>query len=81
MEVDNPTTTKNNFAGKIPGFLLSGFYGTGGAGSMSDYGYYWSRTADNSQNARFLRLYSSGVNPADGLNKYYGFAVRCILNQ
>ena len=78
MEVDNPTTTKQNTAGKIPGFLLSGFYATGGAGTMGSNGGYWSRTANSSLGAYDLYLYSSSVVPTDIGRKYVGFAVRCV---
>ena len=81
MEVDNPTTTKNNSAGKIPGFLLSGYYDTeGGASFLGHRGFYWSRTADDAQYAYNLYLNTSSVFPAFSsiYGKYSGFAVRCI---
>ena len=78
MEVDNPTTTMNNSAGKIPGFLLSGGYYTGGASDLGSYGYYWSRTAYSAQLAYYLGMNTSGVYPASRNFKYSGFAVRCI---
>ena len=78
MEVDNPTTTKNNSAGKIPGFLLSGQYSTGGASTLGSSGFYWSRTANSAQHAYYLSLDTSSVYPTYGNNKYIGFAVRCI---
>ena len=80
MQVDNPTTTMNNSAGKIPGFLLSGFYVSGGASGLGSYGGYWSRTAGSAQSAYRLLMNTSGVYPAFYDGKYYGFAVRCILN-
>ena len=78
MEVDNPTTTKENSAGKIPGFLLSGLYFTGGASNRGSYGNYWSRTAYSAQYARSLYVNTSSVYPANYNDKYSGFAVRCI---
>ena len=80
MEVDDPTTTKNNSAGKIPGFLLSGLYYTGGAGNLGSNGRYWSRTALSAQYAYNLYMNISSVNPANYNNKYDGFAVRCLLS-
>lgn len=80
MEVDNPKETKNNSAGKIPGFLLSGLYNTGGAYNLGFYGYYWSRTALSAQLAYLLYMDTSVVDPANSASKYYGFAVRCIAN-
>ena len=79
MLVDSPTTTKENTAGKIPGFLLSGLYSTGGADGLGSYGYYWSRAAGSAQSAYGLYLNSSSVNPAVNYGKYDGFSVRCIL--
>ena len=79
MEVDNPTTTKTNANGKIPGFLLSGVYVTGGALSLGSRGYYWSRSANSAQNAYHLYLHASSVYPAVINTKYLGFSVRCVL--
>ena len=79
MQVDNPTTTMNNSAGKIPGFLLSGGYYTGGAGYLGSDGLYWSRTAYSAQSTSYLYMNTSSVYPAVN-GKYAGFAVRCILN-
>ena len=79
MLVDNPTTTKNNFMGKIPGFLLSGYYQINGVGSLGSYGQYWSRNANSAQHATFLLIHTSGFGPVNIDNKYLGFAVRCIL--
>ena len=76
MAVDNPTTTYDNTNGKIPGFLLSGYYYTGGAYYLGSHGYYWSRTASSAQRAHNLYLGTSGVGPGDNSSKYGGFAVR-----
>ena len=81
MEVDNPTTTKENSAGKIPGFLLSGYHYTGGAGSLGSLGLYWSRTARSAQNGYNLWVNTSSVSPADNDVKYLGLAVRCLVRQ
>ena len=84
MEVANPTTTKENTptVGQVtntPGFLLSGRYYTGGAGSLGSYGFYWSRTAYSAQYGYNLGMNTTGVNPSDDSNKYLGFAVRCLV--
>lgn len=42
------------------------------------YGSYWSRTAYSAQNGYALNVNTTGVNPANLSNKYYGFAVRCV---
>ena len=82
MEVDNPTTTKNNSAGKIPGFLLGGNYRTDGADRLGSVGGYWSRTAFSAQVGYYLWMNTSSVNPANNYGgKYFGFAVRCVLQQ
>ena len=78
MLVDNPTTTKENTAGKIPGFLLGGRYNYYGANSVGSFGYYWSRTAFNGQYGYNLYLNTSSVNPAGNGSKYYGSSVRCL---
>ena len=78
MLVDNPTTTKENTAGKIPGFLLGGYYYYSGANNVGSYGYYWSRTAGNGQRGYSLYLDTSSVSPAGSSGKYYGFSVRCL---
>ena len=79
MAVDNPTTTYDNTSGKIPGFLLSGYYYTGGAGYLGSNGSYWSRTAYSAQDAHNLNLHTSNVGPGGSRSKSYGFAVRCVV--
>ena len=78
MLVDSPTSTKDNTAGKIPGFLLGGYYYASGANRVGSRGYYWSRTANSARNGYNLDLYTSSVTPTDGSLKYVGFAVRCV---
>ena len=86
MEVANPTTTKENTptVGQVtstPGFLLSGGYGTGGAGVLGSVGYYWSRTAHSAQRGYGLYMNTTGVSPSYNDNKYLGFAVRCLVQE
>ena len=78
MLVDNPTTTKENTAGKIPGFLLGGRYVNSGAIGVGSYGNYWSRTANSGQFGYLLYLDTSSVSPAYNFNKYNGYSVRCL---
>ncbi|MBQ9180961.1 hypothetical protein IJ135_02625, partial [Candidatus Saccharibacteria bacterium] len=80
MLVDHPTTTKENTAGKIPGFLLGGYYYAGGASDVGIEGHYWSRTAGSDQRGNYLTLDTSSVNPASSnyRYKYNGVSVRCL---
>jgi uncharacterized protein (TIGR02145 family) len=50
----------------------SGFFGQG------SNGYYWSSTQYSATGAYYLYFVSALVNPASNINKYYGFAVRCV---
>ena len=66
-----------------PKFVLSGYRNGGSTYYQGTSGSYWSRTANDNNNAYRLYLYSSNstVNPASNSNKYFGFAVRCIAAQ
>ena len=84
MLVANPTTTKENTptVGQVtntPGFLLSGYYFSGGANFLGSRDLYWSCTASSAQNAYLLYINTSSVNPANSSGKYYGFTVRCLV--
>ena len=60
-------------------FVYSGSWGEASADNRSYYGYYWSRTADYSDNAHGLYLDSDYVNPGTSAwSKYYGLTVRCL---
>ena len=61
-----------------PGFVLSGVRYGSNTGSQGSSGYYWSSTADGSDNAYRLYLNSSSVYPASSSSKYRGFSVRCV---
>ncbi|MBR2855500.1 hypothetical protein IKE99_00985 [Candidatus Saccharibacteria bacterium] len=76
--VDDPTTTKENSAGKIPGFLLSGEYRTTGALYRGYFGGYWSRIAYDAQTAFNMGVYTFSADVIGHTSKYYGFAVRCL---
>ena len=79
MLVSDPTTTYDNTSGlPRPGLLLSGFYGSGGARGVAQYGNYWSRSAYSKGMAYFLPLNSSAVNPQNYNDKYVGMSVRCL---
>jgi len=41
-------------------------------------GYYWSSTQYSATDAYYLVFHSTGLSPASNLNKFFGFAVRCI---
>lgn len=45
---------------------------------VGSYGFYWSRTAIDSNYAYLLGLSSSNANPASSNAKYLGFSVRCV---
>lgn len=77
MSVDNPDTTTENISGKIPGFLLSGFY-TNGANALGVVGNYWSRTAQDTHDGRNLNIGSVDVHTNYHNYKYRGLAVRCL---
>jgi uncharacterized protein (TIGR02145 family) len=59
--------------------LYSGDFYKSPTGQSSN-GYYWSSTAYSDTSARQLYFGSSYVYPGNNtLDKYYGFAVRCLL--
>ena len=63
------------WSGVFSGLWYSGFHGQG------SNGYYWSSTAYSFTLARFLDFVSSSVRPGSYYDyKYYGFAVRCVMD-
>lgn len=80
MLVDNPKTTKNNSAGKIPGFLIPGYYDNIGFQNSGVITYYWSRTVAGAESAYNLRFINSNVSTNSNMVKYTGYAVRCLHN-
>jgi uncharacterized protein (TIGR02145 family) len=59
--------------------VLSGNYSSG-LSNQGGLGYYWSSTASPlASGAYYLAFGSSYVFPANGGNKYGGFAVRCVV--
>ena len=61
--------------------VFSGDWGNG-FGIQGSYGYYWSSTANSSTGARSLYFSSSRVHPGNGgYSRYYGHAVRCVMEE
>jgi len=55
--------------------------GNGNGSSVNNagsYGYYWSSTYNNANNAYNMNFNSSNIWPQDNNNKNNGFAVRCV---
>jgi hypothetical protein len=46
--------------------------------SVGGRGRYWSSTPNGANSAYCLGFNSSGVDPANSLNRYYGFSVRLV---
>ena len=60
--------------------VFSGIWGSGFSYQGSG-GHYWSSTANSSVSARYLIFGSSYVDPGNsGSLKYYGFAIRCVMD-
>ncbi len=58
---------------------MLGGYGSGSSVSNAgSWGYYWSSTYNNTNNAYILNFSSGSVNPQNNNNKYNGQAVRCV---
>ena len=71
--------TKMEEAGAI--FLPAAGYRSGtSVSSVGSYGSYWSSTPNdtNTNYAYYLIFYSSDMNPASNLNRYYGYSVRLV---
>ena len=79
-------STSNYYAGwQFTGAWSGVFSGEWHKGFVyqGSYGYYWSSTALSSAGARDLYFYSSSVGPSSSsnFNKYYGFAIRCVMEE
>ena len=77
------TTSFNSQAGsgKIANFLRSGYYSSTGLTDGGSFGDYWSSASTlNNSTARYFYFSSSYVNTANGLNRNYGMAVRCLFD-
>ena len=58
---------------------LSGRFYDGSASGQGSLGIFWSSTRYSDYNMYYLSVYSSGVAPQNGGNRYYGTSVRCLL--
>ncbi|MBR0423886.1 hypothetical protein IJI79_00030, partial [Candidatus Saccharibacteria bacterium] len=80
--VANPSTATENINGQYaPGLLLGGIYGSNGANNVGTNGYYWSSTSYSVGHGYGLYISTSGVDPLHHNHKYYGRAVRCLLQE
>ena len=61
-----------------PGFVLSGYLGSGSAHVQGSGGRYWSSTVNYTNSAYDLRIDSSVVYPAVTADKFNGFSIRCV---
>ena len=68
------TNLRTTWLAQYGGGWYGGFYGQG------SYGYYWSATQGSSNYAYVLGFNSSYVSPSNGIDKYYGRAVRCLVS-
>ena len=59
-------------------FLYSGNVNGSSVNNRGSNGNYWSKSANNSNNAYNLNFNSSNVNPSNNNNKNNGFSVRCL---
>ncbi|MEI7918419.1 MAG: FISUMP domain-containing protein [Candidatus Saccharibacteria bacterium] len=71
------TTTDAGLIG-TPWLAQRGGYWNSGFGDQGSYGNYWSSTQNSTTNAYSLFFGSTYVGPANYVNKYSGFAVRCV---
>ena len=76
---ESAATFYNNAGpGKVPNFLLAGYYGSGSFYDGGSNGYYWSSSSYSSTSAYYSYFLSSYVTSADNNARYFGFAVRCL---
>jgi len=59
-------------------FPYAGYVNNSSLNDAGSQGDYWSRTAVSAGNAYYLWFYSSNVYPANNLNRYVGFSIRCV---
>ena len=62
-------------------FALAGAFGGSTPGNHGSIGYYWSSTRRNNSEMYLLYMNTSNVNPADYVNREYGYSVRCIHDE
>ena len=77
------TTEASNRWRKYPtNFLYSGRFDISSASGRGSYGYYWSSTALDTINSRYLYLGSTNFNPSTSFGtKFYGVSARCVAGQ
>ena len=56
-------------------------YSSASADSQGGVGYYWSSSRVNANNAYYLYLYSSALNPQETSSRANGFSVRCFKDE
>ena len=62
-------------------FVYSGGVYSGSVNNRGSGGYYWSSTANSSNNAYNLNFNNSNVNPGtNNNNKYNGRTIRCVAS-
>ena len=71
------TTTDAGLIG-FPWLAQRGGSWNSGFGNQGSYGLYWSSTQFSATNAFGLYFFSTNVNPATYIDKFRGYAVRCI---
>ncbi|MBQ3433301.1 hypothetical protein IJG22_03365 [Candidatus Saccharibacteria bacterium] len=77
-DVQNSAVASNRWRSYPANFLYSGLWHGGVAGNRGLDGFYWSRTANSSTDARNLVFISEMVYPNNYNDEYYGLAVRCL---
>ena len=79
---DEDGVAGRRFTSRINGnsifFPASGLYNGTSLNNRGSYGYYWSSSYISATNAYYLYFYSSGVNPANGNSRRYGFTARAV---
>ncbi len=60
-------------------FVRGGYVGSKVLLLAGYYGYYWSSTVDSSTLARYLGFNYGGVNAQYSSNRYFGWAIRCLV--
>lgn len=64
---------------KLP-FAGYRFSSSAGVGSQGSYGFYWSSSRNNTNNAYLLNFNSSDVLPQNANYRAFGYSVRCFKN-
>ena len=68
----------SNINGNSIFFPASGYRDGSGLSNRGSYGGYWSASLGSQTYGYGLLFYSTGVNPADNYNRFYGFSVRAV---